>query len=123
MSTPDFRTPIKSTWRDPIGSLLTNARITKWAKLGWYGEAAKRRALAKTAKQKAQKSGSKSGFVDRCSCGSVENVRYLKFSYLPKPGFYCHVCLCAIRSERDKQAVLDKALEEKIARIRLMEYV
>lgn len=40
-------TPIRSTWRDPIGAKLTDRRITKRIQQGWYGEIEKLKVLAK----------------------------------------------------------------------------
>ena len=48
-SAPENRTPMRSTWRDPIGVALTDRRIVNRIKQGWYGEIAKLRQLARSA--------------------------------------------------------------------------
>jgi len=48
-----FPVPIRSTWRDPVGPLLTDRRIAYWEKEGYYGAETKRRAL-RLKEQKAE---------------------------------------------------------------------
>jgi len=40
---------IKSTWKDPIGTKLTNKRISNRIREGWYGRIAQLRLLARGA--------------------------------------------------------------------------
>ena len=44
---PDYRVPIKSTWKDALGVPLTNRRITNRIKQGWYGRIAQLQLLAR----------------------------------------------------------------------------
>ena len=82
-----------NAWRDARGKVLTNHAITKRMKEGWYGETAKRAALARTAV-------SKNGFVDRCKCGETLGVKFFDYKYLPEPGFLCPKCLETARGFR-----------------------
>lgn len=81
------QTPIKSTWRDPIGPVLTDRRILNRQKQGWYGEHAKQQALA------CSKTLMPHGVIVRCSCGENRGIKHYTFKYLEKPGFYCPACL------------------------------
>ena len=52
---PDFRVPIKSTWKDALGVPLTNRRITSRIKQGWYGLLPKLRLLSVSANKAERK--------------------------------------------------------------------
>lgn len=99
------RPRIKSTWRDPIGKPLTDRLINKRAKEGFYGLAAKQAALNKTENK---------GFVDRCQCGEWRGIKWLDFSYLPKPGFYCHSCRLIEKSRGEKRKEIEKQFRKKV---------
>lgn len=90
-------TPIKSTWKDPIGHILTDRRILKRQKQGYYEKAEQERALNK-GKQLLPH-----GMVARCKCGETRSLRFLKYAYLPCPGIYCPTCLEHHRLSRPKQ--------------------
>lgn len=106
--TPDYRIPIKSTWRDPIGKPLTNRAITERMKQGWYGVTARFAALAKTPK---------SDFVHRCEhegCGETLGVKHLSFKYLPKPMFLCPRHRMAQRNIALKNKEVNKVFKDKL---------
>jgi hypothetical protein len=115
---PTVTIPIRSTWRDATGPLLTNRRINARACEGWYGETAKVRALAKDASRTPT-----TGIVFRCTCGSANGLRFYRWSYLPKPGYYCSVCVASHRgnAEREKQA--SKELAARVQRAIMERYV
>lgn len=101
---------IRSTWRDPIGVPLTNRRILNRTKEGWYGETAKLAALKKI----KLSTPVKSGFVERCECGTQLGVSYLSFKYLPKPGFYCPACRLKHRALHDKDEEREKEFNKRV---------
>ena len=94
----DPSTHLPSTWKGPIGRPLTNRRINQYAAEGRYGPQAKEKARAKMV--------TRSGIVLRCECGASENIRYLKWSYLPKRGWYCLLCVSKYQQERDREEQL-----------------
>lgn len=87
-----------TAWRDPIGKVLTNRKINEYALLGRYGPQQAEKARAKVT--------ARTGVVYRCECGRLEGVRFLKFAYLPKPAWYCKVCLSAYQKQRDQEEEL-----------------
>lgn len=95
---------IGSAWKDAIGKPLTNARILHYVREGWYGTEAQKLAT--------KHDPNLSGIVHRCACGEKKNVRFLKFSYLPKPAFYCPRCLAVHRAERDKEKEANRSWKE-----------
>jgi hypothetical protein len=99
---PDCRFP--STWRDPVGKPLTNGRITRLMRDGWYGPDAKQAVEARIAR---------TGIIYRCSCGQIATGFY-RFSYLPKQGNYCTLCVKRFRAERDKAKELDRKWKENL---------
>jgi hypothetical protein len=104
----DPRVHVRSTWRDPIGTLLTNRRILERMRQGWYGpqlqEKAKARATLRTA------------YVFRCACGIAEDVRFLHYSYLPQAGWYCPRCLAKYRKENQQEKELKRRYHEAAKR-------
>ncbi len=95
---------IASTWRDPIGPMLTNARIRRYMLEGWYGP---------VVKAKAERSIAPSAIVNRCACGTIA-TRYARFAYLPKAGFYCAKCIALYRTQRDAEKEKSRQLRERI---------
>jgi len=83
----DLRPSIRSTWRDAIGPVLTDRRITNRQKQGWYGEKAKQQALSRSRTKMPD------GVLVRCKCGETKAVAYFDYLYLTAPGFYCPACL------------------------------
>lgn len=47
--------PIKSSWPSPLGPVLTDSRITKRARQGWYGRIMQLRAHLKSTKKDERK--------------------------------------------------------------------
>ena len=93
---------IRSSWRDPIGKVLTNAAITKWEKLGFYG--AERAA---------------NHILYPCvECKRTPAV-FFRNRYLPTPGFYCLNCRATHRQAHET-AELEEA---KLRELLLSEYV
>ena len=101
----DEHSRLPSTWRQPIGKELTDRVIFQRALEGWYGVEWKNRALA-TQRIKAAKRLllTPSGRVETCACGETQGVTYRRWSYLPKPGLYCRLCIARYQGERDKEA-------------------
>lgn len=87
------RPALKSTWQGPLGKKLTDRLITRRMKEGYYGEEAKKRALSKS----KSKGHSTNGFIDRCFCGEIKDVRWCAYKYLETPGFFCPSCLNILR--------------------------
>lgn len=100
--------PLRPAWRDARGVPLTNRRITARAREGWYGKRAKELADAKASKRFKDAA---SHVVHRCSCGSTEWVRFVKYDYLPAPGNYCRVCLAFARKSRDQEIELARRVK------------
>ena len=92
---------LPSTWRNPIGALLTSRRITQYMREGRYGK-------------EAQAAASQSKSLKPCAkCGS-EHASFLRFSYLPHAMWCCHLCREAFRSDHEKAEALEHALREKV---------
>jgi hypothetical protein len=113
MARLDHLVPIKSTWRLPIGKKLTDRLITERAKQGWYGTAAKERALS------GLPVTATNGFIDRCEgqdglCGKMQGVKHFKYKYLPKPMFLCPSCLQIERNRAIKQKDQQRAFKRNI---------
>ena len=105
-------TPIRSTWRtEGSGKALTNRRIAQYQREGWYGPAARERALKVSRTMRAHA-------VFRCKCGVSEEVRFLTYSYLPQSGYYCPRCLAQYRRQRD----LEKELKARYRAAAVEEY-
>ncbi len=117
----------RSSWREPIGKPLSNRAIAEYARLGRYGPEAQRRAKASHIDRAtgriiqccgAQIVADSSGKPVRIVCNSVE-VKFLRWNYLPKSGYYCKACVARYREESNKEQVLSS----KIRAARLVEYV
>lgn len=93
--TMDPRVHIRSTWREAIGPLLTNRRITMRMRQGWYEETAKQKSMANATPTH--------GIVYRCECGCKKEVRYVTFSYMPRRGYWCPRCI-AVHGKETKLA-------------------
>lgn len=114
---PASSIPIKSSWRDPIGHLLTNRRIAQRAREGYYGEAARVRELERSAKRPVH-----CDMVFRCPCGSTD-VRYYRWSYLPKAGYYCEHCRAAYRGNVERETRLNRELTQRVKQQIMERYV
>ena len=98
--TSESKVPIRSTWRtEGTGKRLTNRRIAQYQREGYYGEAAREKALKVSRTLRAHA-------VFRCKCGVSEEVRFLTYSYLPQSGYYCPRCLAQYRRQRDLEREL-----------------
>lgn len=106
---PSARLP--STWRDPIGPLLTNRRIALRTREGWYGEAAKQAAQQRLKSDQLRRYG----IVMRCACGRSD-ASYMAYSYLPQSGYYCPVCRELHRSKVRRTVELDRQWKERMAK-------
>lgn len=111
---------LRSSWRDAIGKPLTNGIIRNRIKQGFYGEEAKLVEFKKVE--------SKTGFIERCcveACGQKLGVRFLKFKYLPKNGFYCEVHRALFREQSAKDAEQEKEINSRLkqARISIEDFV
>lgn len=104
----DPRCRFPSTWRDPIGKPLTNARIRALQRDGWYGQEVKA-ALERKAIHRSP------GIIFRCACGAVAKGHYA-YLYLPKPGDYCAICLLRYRTAAKKERELDRQFKENLAK-------
>lgn len=108
----DTRVHIRSTWRDPIGPLLTTRRIRQRKLEGWYGPQMKLRAEQRVLSVN-------NGVVVRCCvCDGLAGVRFLKFSYLPKTGNYCLKCRKGFRSIHLKEIEDAKKWQEHLNKVR-----
>lgn len=113
----DPHIPLRSSWRDAIGKPLTNGIIRNRTKQGFYGEEAKLIALKHVE--------AKTGFIERCTCGQKLGVKFLKFKYLPKPGYYCDACRLIHREAQAKQEEREQELNSRLkqARISIEDFV
>ncbi len=93
----DPRVRMRSTWRDPIGKPLTDSAILRYMRNGRYGPELQRAA------REAEKAVT--GSVFRCDCGARDEVRYMTYSYLPRPGYFCPACRARYRegAQREKE--------------------
>lgn len=98
------RPSIRSTWKGPIGKLLTNRKIAEYARAGRYPSLLVLPPLANP----------------KCECGSTE-TRYMDWKFLPKGGNYCSACRIKYKNARDKQRELDETMEEKMRDAKRME--
>lgn len=101
---------LPSTWRDPIGPVLTNRAIIKRALEGWYGPVAKLRAE----KSKAIVGGRVIKCQGLCNGDNNATMGFLKWSYLPKAGYYCATCTKAYRAMKEKETSLSQRLAARI---------
>jgi len=92
---------LRSSWRDPIGALLNNRRITEYARLGRYGKAMKDSVDRKRGLRPCQ------------DCHSPY-ASFLRFSYLPKAMWCCEVCRAGYRAGHEKAERLEKELRDRI---------
>lgn len=104
-------TPIRSTWKTETGKPLTNRRIADYQRQGYYGKAMQEQTLRVTRHLRES-------VVFRCECGVSEEVRFLRYAYLPKAGHYCPRCLAVYKRQRD----LDAELNKRVRASRVEEY-
>lgn len=108
--TMDPHAHLPSTWRgDHATKPLTNRAIARYAREGRYGKALQLR-VAKADEHRA----TKVGIVYRCACGASQGVRYLRYGYLPQPGYWCPKCQAVHRATRDKEQELHRQFKERI---------
>lgn len=96
---------VGSTWKPPIGKLLTNRRIRELMQEGHYGP------LMKLPPRS-------SGYCIEPGCGRHEFTRRASYNYLPKWGVYCPVCL----DKYKEKARLERELRKKIREAREAEF-
>lgn len=94
---------IPSTWRDPIGKLLTNRRINQLIREGYYGPTMK---LPPPTRGKC------------LGCGGFSGTKYVTYNYLPSWGIWCPGCIDKIRREIE----LEKELNRRIREARKVEF-
>ena len=105
---PAVRFP--STWRQPIGKLLTTRIINQRALEGYYGPIAKLRAE----KSKAIIDGRVVKCQGLCGGENIANMGFKKWSYLPKAGWYCSACTKAYRAMVEHEKSLSQSLASRI---------
>lgn len=103
-----------SAFDNVVGKPLTNARINYYAREGRYGKDAQQRAVASVVRV--------NGTVEFCKCGAYINVRYMNYSYLPQPGYWCPKCRERWRAERDKEREYNRRLRDRINNVDISEY-
>ncbi len=91
---------LRSSWRDPVLGPLTNHRITHYQRLGYYGKEAQEAATLRFG-------------LRPCICGSRHTV-FMRYSYLPKAGWYCEPCRLLYRAEHVQSEALAKSLRDKV---------
>lgn len=95
--TMDPSVHIGSTWkRLYIGKRLTDRRIRELELLGYYGKERQLRADRRVTL-------TRNGVPMACSCGQVLAVKFLRWAYLPKSGWYCPACVAVHRAARDRE--------------------
>lgn len=102
-----------STWRDPVGKLLTNRRIHQLQLEGRYGPEAKRLAEERE-KARQGKIVRLGGRIYSCSCGETLRVRLLGYAYLPSLGWWCPKCVTLWRDKRDRERERERELRERL---------
>lgn len=119
--TPESGThvPIRSTWRDPIGPMLTNRRIAQHIREGWYGEGRRRKQLEKDYQRAAR-----TDIVFRCpGCGTDKAVRFIRYSYMPKAGYWCNACREIHRSNAERDAKLTREFKARVEKAVMERYI
>lgn len=103
-----------SSWREAIGTPLTNAAIQRHMRNGWYGRERQLIAIGQLEQQ--------TGIVHRCvTCDQIAGKHY-KYAYLTKPGFYCPSCIAVIRAQHVKSSNLEAELSARFVKARNAEY-
>lgn len=98
--TMDPRAHLPSTWRDAIGKPLTDRRIKFYQSQGRLGGGSIMTLPPVTGPR-------------CCSCQGVSNVKRRDYSYLPKAGYWCELCLERERNSRDKDKELARLVKER----------
>ena len=104
----DSATHFPSTWRQPIGKLLSSRRIGQYALVGRYGPEMKRAELKKQAEKKNR-------VIAECvGCGSKGEVLYRSYEYLEQKGYWCNICIATIRESREQERELAAKVRQQM---------
>jgi hypothetical protein len=96
---PHVRFP--STWRDAIGKPLTDSQIRQYAREGFYGPDEKQKQLARDHAKIVEGVLMLARPCETCKDNKTLGS-FMRFSYLPKAGYYCDTCRADFKTTHEK---------------------